>query len=126
MKRRNFMLLTGLGVSAVVIPTWYFKYRNSQPYPILSQPELLSYIWNESAILEIGELYRREVVAEQGLDQLVELLTSNALPESITSEQLQQQVANDFKTNNTVQLDGWILSKTEARQCALFSLTQSN
>jgi hypothetical protein len=36
---------------------------------------------------------------------------------------LDQQIKNDFITGNMVMVDGWILSVTEARQCALFSLT---
>jgi hypothetical protein len=31
-------------------------------------------------------------------------------------------VARDFADGHTVLVDGWVLSVTEARQCALFSL----
>ena len=33
-----------------------------------------------------------------------------------------QQVRNDFAAGRIVLVDGWVLSATEARQCALFSL----
>jgi hypothetical protein len=35
----------------------------------------------------------------------------------------EEQIKNDFGTGNVVIIDGWILAITEARQCALFSLT---
>ena len=34
-------------------------------------------------------------------------------------------VHDDFDDGRTVVVDGWILSATEARQCALYSLTQA-
>jgi len=34
---------------------------------------------------------------------------------------LEESIKNDFETGNTVIVDGWILSRTEARQCALLS-----
>jgi len=33
-----------------------------------------------------------------------------------------EQVQLDFARGRTVMLNGWVLSVTEARQCALFSL----
>ena len=36
-----------------------------------------------------------------------------------------QQVRDDFAAGRTVVVDGWVLSATEARQCALFSLASA-
>ena len=36
------------------------------------------------------------------------------------------QITDDYNKGNTVMIDGWILSRIEARQCALFSLIQTN
>ena len=36
---------------------------------------------------------------------------------------LDDQVRDDFAAGRTVRVDGWVLSVTEARQAALFSLT---
>jgi hypothetical protein len=39
------------------------------------------------------------------------------------AESIRSQIQADFAADRTVMLDGWVLSVTEARQCALFSLT---
>jgi hypothetical protein len=38
---------------------------------------------------------------------------------------LENKVENDFKTGKIAVIKGWVLSLTEARQCALFSILQS-
>jgi hypothetical protein len=44
------------------------------------------------------------------------------LPDSRIRDQLDQLVLADFARGDTVLLDGWLLARTEARQCALCSL----
>ena len=120
------MLLTGLGVSAIALPTWYYKYRDLEYDQLLTEPELLSHIWDGNTISEIGDIYQNKFSDENSERKLVTLLSNNVLANLITTtEMLQQQITNDFKIGNTVMVDGWILSKTEARQCALFSLIQN-
>ncbi len=127
MKRRNFVLLTGIGISAIAIPTWYYKYRDPEYDQLLAEPELLSYIWDDNTISEIGMLYLEKFSDENSEPKLIELLSNNVSTDLIeNTEMLNQQITNDYKTGNTIMIAGWILSKTEARQCALFSLTQNN
>ncbi len=127
MKRRNFVILGGLGIIAIAIPTWYFKYRNPEKDQLLSEPELLSHIWDGATISEIGSIYREKFSDENNEQKLVALLLNNAsIDDNQNGERLNQQITKDYKTDNTIMIDGWVLSKTEARQCALFSLTQNN
>ena len=53
-----------------------------------------------------------------------------SIPETSDSlalqEKMQQKVRADFENGETLVIQGWVLSQTEARQCALYSLTQSN
>ena len=42
------------------------------------------------------------------------------------SAYLDQLVSADFRENRTIMIDGWMLSITEARQCALYSLKESD
>lgn len=122
MKRRNFVLLTGLGISAIALPTWYYKYRDLKYNQLLAEPELLSHIWDGNTISEIGETYREQFSDENSERQLVTLLSNHVLTDLATiTELLRKRIKNDYKTGNTVIIDGWILSKTEARQCALSS-----
>ncbi len=39
---------------------------------------------------------------------------------------MSEKVQADFDNGETVVVRGWVLSRTEARQCALFSLTNPN
>ncbi len=126
MKRRKFILLTGFGVSVIAIPTWYYTFNTPDYDPIIAEPEWLSHIWDGTTIGEIGETYRKQFSDENSERKLVKLLSEYVSTETTTtSDVLRQQIADDYRKGNTVMVDGWILSRTEARQCALFSLTQS-
>ncbi|TDI68072.1 MAG: hypothetical protein E2O86_07985 [Bacteroidetes bacterium] len=127
MKRTNFILLTGVGISAIAIPTWYYKFNIPEYDQLLTEPELLSHIWDGTTIGEIGEIYRKQFSDENSERKLVKHLSDYESTESTTiTEVLRQQITDDYNKGNTVMVDGWVLSRTEARQCALFSLTQTN
>ena len=82
---------------------------------------------------EIGASYREKFNNENHEKQLINILLTDSTNKvvSVTSEEavinslLDQKIQKDFETGNTVIIKGWILSVTEARQCALFSLTQN-
>jgi hypothetical protein len=76
----------------------------------------------------IGRLYRRQFPAEDSPGILTHLTLSSLLadaPEVAALDRngllrrLHECVRADFTTAVTVQLDGWVLSRTEARLCAL-------
>lgn len=125
MKRNNFILLSGLGISAIAVPTWYFNFREFEYDSSLKNPELLSHLLDDKFIIEIGELYLKQFPNENNERKLVSLLTVRDFSDSNKIKIVQQQITNDFKSGETIIIDGWILSKTEARQCALYSLTQN-
>ena len=63
------------------------------------------------AVREIGRAYRASTPAEAGAEALVAALAAaRATP------------AEDFAAGRTVVVRGWVLSATEARRCALYSL----
>lgn len=126
MKRRDFILLSGLGITAISIPTYYYQFHTPEYDQLLTEPELLSYIWDATTIGDIGATYRKQFSDENSERKLANLLSVDTSTESITMiDLLRQQIADDYHQENTVMIDGWILSRTEARQCALFSLTQT-
>jgi len=55
-------------------------------------------------------------------------INGNPIDESadsaLVASQLAKKIQQDFQQDKTVVVDGWVLSRTEARQCALFSLTE--
>jgi hypothetical protein len=70
------------------------------------------------------------IPVESKEDQLVDLLLIDETGKSIsrssdlsTINSLEnQKIKHDFDTEKTIVVKGWVLSITEARQCALFSL----
>lgn len=72
----------------------------------------------------IGSAYRRLTPAEQTVDALRDALATSrrGLPWSARPP-LEQQVADEFAAGDTVLAEGWVLARTEARLCALVSLT---
>jgi hypothetical protein len=117
MKRRDFILSVVAGVSVVSISTYYF-FGDVEYDHVIAQPKSLSLIWNVQHINAIGKQYREQVPGESSERTLVKLLNESGAG-------LDEKINNDFETGRTVIVDGWILSETEARQCALASLVQS-
>ena len=124
MKRRNFVLFSALGLTAVSIPTLSCSYGKVEYDPALAEPILLSTLWNTETIAGIGIGYREQSSGENSKRALVNHLYEGVErnPETLPSS-INQKVIKDFEKDETVVIDGWVLSATEARQCALLSLT---
>lgn len=116
MKRRSFIILGSAGVAALSIPAAFYFFDDIEYDPILAEPRSLSMIWDTETIKAVGDQYRLQIPSEKSEMSLIKLLKA-AAPE------LEDIIKKDFETGNTVIIDGWILSTTEARQCALFSIT---
>ena len=124
MKRRNFILLASAGIAALAVPTLVYSLHESPIDALLLQPQSLANIWDTDTMNTIGLNYMLKVPKENRERILVRRLMGKSSSESENlSTRLEKQVSNDFIKGNVVMVDGWILSLTEARQCALFSLT---
>jgi hypothetical protein len=117
MKRRNFILLGATGVATVSIPAAFYFLGDVEYDKALADPQSLSLIWDTQTIISTGNKYRSQTPAEDTERSLVKKLSAEP-------STLEEKIRKDFETGNTVIVDGWILSKTEARQCALFSITE--
>ena len=83
----------------------------------LAQPDLLSLI-GPQAVRNIGLRYRALVPTENDVRALyAAILARRPWPPSIAG-----LVEQDFAVGRTMVLQGWVVSVTEARQSALFSL----
>jgi hypothetical protein len=78
----------------------------------------------------IGQLYLRQAPAEQDPAHLASLILSSLQLSSDNPLRLRRRalsklfsvgVRADFAAGRTVILDGWVLSRTEARVCALWA-----
>ena len=81
-----------------------------------SRPDLLDILDDEDAVRAIGLAYRRRFPAHDDAEALGGMLAAE------TAKPLSTRVQADFAHGRTLQLNGWILSVTEARQCALYSM----
>jgi hypothetical protein len=129
MKRRSFIVgsflsLVGAGVFAFM--QWM---RNSSRANALAQPRFLSQLCDSSTIRSLGLAYlklRPNETKEEVLlnDLLAENFQRDHLENSdmVNAEsEIEKRIKSDFATDNIVVVQGWVLSITEARQCAFFS-----
>lgn len=125
MNRRKFIFYSTAVL--LTIPLFRFKneYFDTDP---LSNPKILNYL-NQEEIQIIGRNYIAITPQENNAKQLRTLLIGNENKElNFTNSKaleryIQGRIEKDFFDSRTVLCNGWILSITEARQCALFSIT---
>ena len=126
--RRFALLSLGCASGLSLMP------RHVQALALRATPDelaagLRTLLYDRAAARRIGHLYVR-LVPTEGDPRILARLTV-ALPETqqvdaiaLDSTSLHRrvdaQVRGDFASGTTVQLDGWVLSRTEARLCALY------
>ena len=86
---------------------------------------------DEQVIASIGDGYRRIHPQEKASDWSVSVADGEENKTDFWSTKkrrrlLQNKIRADFVSGELVQVQGWVLSQTEARQCALFSVRASN
>jgi hypothetical protein len=127
MKRKNFIisaLVVGTG-----LPVAYYLEKHNGSHNVLNKPDLLSRFCNEMELKDIGTKYRKTVPLESEKQKLKDLLLTDRSGQKIKSsdkilveELISKKTQEDFVAYNTIIINGWVISITEARQCALFSL----
>jgi hypothetical protein len=121
--RRRFLQLSALGIVATLADS-ACAVSNDRAESAIDRPQLLAMLGPER-VRELGAHYRVSTPNENTADALRAALSSGHSPQdsSIKSGPLDAQIRDDFASGRTVVIDGWVLSVTEARQAALFSLT---
>ena len=125
MERRSFLIgITGVTV-LTVSGAIYYKTRPIKYDELIVEPQFLSHIWDTSTITSIGNSYVSQTPKENSENELARALIEDisGSPEEM-AKSLTEKVAYDFENGDIVMIDGWILSRTEARQCGLLSKTQ--
>jgi hypothetical protein len=131
MKRRKFIyagitVAAGLGAGIAIIQT---SHPNWKKHPLL-YPFILSGFLNEESLRIIGRSYRALRPGEDSKEKLLDRLLSDT--RSIQSErkdtkelavEIERHAELDFKSEKFLLIKGWLISETEARQCALLSLS---
>ncbi len=128
MRRRQFIKLSALSAGAFNIP--FLHGCNSASFnKAVAQPLFLSYIFDAKTMQATGQAYIKQTPAEDSKSKLAGLLADNSITESTDAKTVHtfynNKAREDFTMLKTVIVNGWVLAVTEARQCALYSLTQS-
>ena len=128
MKRREFIGIAAFGAAGAVLPTARADVTLAST---LAHPRLIEILHDARIVAELGTRYRERVPGEDNADLLTHAILGHtrsdlqapSLAESATLRaHLDALVRADFAEGRTILLDGWIVSLTEARQCALFSM----
>ena len=123
MQRRTF-------IKSTLVTTLALTFQSCGPslkgHRAFYYPDVMMKCTDEEGLVKLGNRYREQHSTEQTEDILVKALSDGKDFSKTTDGTLQEHLADhirqDFLQKNIVILDGWILSVTEARQCALFSL----
>jgi hypothetical protein len=130
MRRRHFLRITLAGAAAAAMPFTGCDALSGDRQK-LSLPLFLTHFCDEAAILEIGRAYQSMEPAARDAAALADALLADILGEgnggrdtgSISTKKIDERIRRDFAESRVVTPAGWVLSRTEARQCALYSLT---
>ena len=82
-------------------------------------------IMSDDLITCIGRVYIKMFPYENTIEILGSLLTERetlAYYDNLLENEIKEKIKQNFRRNEIVIVNGWILALTEARQAALFSL----
>jgi hypothetical protein len=122
MKRREFLGMAATSTAGLVLPA--AARISDHASPALPHSSLLATFHDAGIVRAIGCRYRELTPAENNAALLAEAILGEEplTPSAALSARLAGQVRRDFADGRTVMVNGWVLSVTEARQCALYSL----
>jgi hypothetical protein len=125
MDRRTFLLLAGVGavggavLGAPRVPWLKSVWRDAEG----SLHGRLAVLFGHQASAQvIGTRYLQQHPRENNVQHLLEGIAARPASDRELVSALQQQIRQDFVEERVVKLEGWILSVTEARLCALTAL----
>lgn len=127
MKRRSFLQKAAATTLSTCLPGALFA-SSAPGWHAYALPELLHILGDENWVRGIGVAYRHKYPEHNKVQPLINSLHPSSI-ESVTmlspAQRLKARIKDDFDQGRTLQLNGWIVSLTEARQCALYSFLYS-
>jgi hypothetical protein len=129
MKRREFIQISTYSAISISVP-FLNGCTEKTINAAIAQPHFLYQIFDAKTMLETGQFYLKQVPGEKNKNKLADMLIKNSsITETSNASSVHsffdKKIHDDFASGKTVVVNGWILSITEARQCALFSLMKS-
>jgi hypothetical protein len=131
MNRRNFLLTGAAGVGLTTVSLLSSCEPSIVSREVLHLPGTAGKFCSEKELIQMGKEYMSAHPDEAGRNRLYTQLLSVLPQEAKTADKktlaglLANQKLKDFSNGDVVVLSGWVLSLTEARQCALYTLTRS-
>jgi hypothetical protein len=121
--RRRFLQLAATGMVAGLTTSACAR-DTGEDARTLGKPALLEMLGPERT-REIGTQYRAAMPSEKTDAALRDAISSAQHRQFpwIRSRSIDEQVRDDFAAGRIVVVSGWVLSETEARQSALYSLS---
>ncbi|HEY1951643.1 MAG TPA: hypothetical protein VGG76_02465 [Gemmatimonadaceae bacterium] len=116
--RRRFLQLSALGVAVVVADSGCAREAGGAA----DSPQLVSMLGAER-VRELGKKYLSSAPGENNPEALREAISRGTGVRLLGRGSIDDTIRSEFAAGHTVLVDGWVLSVTEARQAALFSLT---
>jgi hypothetical protein len=128
MDRRIFIKISWVGIGSLALPLLNGCSSEASEHDF-TIPVFLSHIFDRETLASIGKSYRQMIHDESDKNKLMtKLLENSGLHNTSPSKTVRKYFADlireDFEKGRTIIVEGWILSVTEARQCALFSLLE--
>lgn len=124
MDRRVFLKLSSFGAAAIGLSLQ--GCADGEAATALSKPTFFSRFADQQTIHNAGADYLKSIPSENSKSKLLDLLKEGvdalAKDDAAIQAAIDKKVQHDFDKGDTIISDGWVLSITEARQCALFSL----
>lgn len=126
--RRRFIIsaVTGLAAAATFGAYWYPSNGN------LLAGRLSQTVLDPIAARRFGQAYLLINPDEAGIDPLVDRIDKGLIEEfgqglnlddpQLLAEHLDAQIRNEYRRCDAIQVDGWALSRTEARLYALLTM----
>ncbi len=129
MKRRSF-LHTAAGILTAGFPLNTRARLSLTGVSALARTGLLVFLGDRDCICSIGHAYRLKYPGENDLSALADAIVfehihTERLPDSDLNDYIDNKIRQDFEQGDTLLLNGWMLSRTEARQTALYSILYS-
>ena len=131
LSRRGFLarLLAGAGCLVVGRGASGASPRGATPEALAAR--IVSLVPDRQRAAALGRAYLREAATEASVAGLVAAISSGCLPPlgshtggaSDLQRALSARIESDYAEQRVVDVQGWLLSPTEARICALTALT---
>ena len=123
MKRRNFIYLGAAGAVSLVVPGC--RPSDHILRKKIALPAMLAGFSDEKGLKKIGKEYDARLGGKSSYyyeDALLEEAKHANVQVNNIVPFLAEQAQRDFESEKMVVADGWVISETEARQCALLAL----